>query len=42
MKAQLNKKNLPTIETDECPYEPMFSETFVKALSEIFFDDTDS
>jgi hypothetical protein len=39
MKAQLNKKNPPLIESDECSYEPMFSETFVKALSEIFFDD---
>jgi hypothetical protein len=39
MNAQLNKKTPPFMQSDECPYEPMFSESFVKALSEIFFDD---
>ena len=39
MKAQLNKKTPPVMDSDESSYDPMFSETFVKALSEIFFDD---
>jgi hypothetical protein len=39
MNAQPLKKTPPFMDSDECPYEPMFSESFVKALSEIFFED---
>lgn len=39
MNARVNKKTPPDSRSDDYPYEPMFSETFVRALSEIFFDD---
>lgn len=39
MNARLNKKTTPTMHSNEYDWEPMFSKSFVKALSEIFFED---
>jgi hypothetical protein len=39
MNAQPNKKNPPEMQLDNSNRAPMFSDTFVKALSEIFFDE---